>query len=538
MARRLGLVIMDTMENSRQRVPLIDLLDGLVDCAEHRHCWSQTLVQGMQIDSRQLQRGDLFIACVGHNHDARDFVADAVQAGVSAVLVESGPGWRGVRRNHGVPVIAVEELAANSSEIAARFYQRPTDSMTVIGITGTNGKTSCSQLIARLFAAFGHRCGVMGTLGYGTFGQLLETRLTTPDAVFTQMALADMKRQRIEPVVMEVSSIGLHQQRVAAVGFDTAIFTNLSRDHLDYHQSMAAYAASKRKLFTMSGLQHAVINLDDSHGLAMIDAVGSEVDVLTYSMRNHSATVHAESVALTRRGFTARINTPIGRGTINSPLLGSFNVSNLLAVIAAALTYLPRHGELAIADLCERACGLQPIAGRMEIVCEHRQRTVVVDYAHTPDGLRSALSALREHFTGSIWCVFGCGGNRDQGKRPLMGEIAEQYADHLILTDDNPRHEPGDEIINHILSGINHPDAVCVERNRGSAITRAMQQAGAGDVVLIAGKGHESYQEVAGVRTRFSDTRQARLAIRSGSHHGAGGNPRASALSRQPTTRS
>ncbi len=506
---------MNTAEKIQNDANLFDLIDGLVSCSEQDKESLQTVVHGIQIDSRQLSEGDLFIACFGRNHDARDFIDDALQAGVSAVLAESGSGWQGIQVRNGVPIVAVDNLAAKTSEIAARFFGRPTQALSVIGITGTNGKTSCSQFIAQLFGQFGFRCGVMGTLGYGIFGEIKETQLTTPDAVFTQMALAEMQHAQIEPVAMEVSSVGLHQKRVAAVRFDTAIFTNLTRDHLDYHESMEAYAENKRKLFTMPELKCAVVNLDDQYALSMINAISSDVDVLTYSTRNKIATVHAESFELTRRGFEARIRTPIGSGNISGQLLGYFNFSNVLAVIAGALTYLPRHCELTIDSLCEKVSELKPVTGRMEIVGEDKNITAVVDYAHTPDGLRSALTALREHFEGKIWCVFGCGGNRDKGKRPLMGEIAENHADRLILTDDNPRNEQGDVIIEHILSGLNDPGAALVERDRAQAIDLAIEQAAHGDVVLIAGKGHETYQEIDGVRQIFSDANQVRLAMKS-----------------------
>lgn len=506
---------MNTAEKIQNDANLLDLIEGLVICSEQEKESLQTQVHGIQLDSRQLQKGDLFIACFGHNHDARDFIDDALSIGVSAVLAESGCGWQGVQFRNGVPIIAIDNLAAKTSEIAARFYGRPTDALSVIGITGTNGKTSCSQFIAQLFNQFGFRCGVMGTLGYGIFGEIKETQLTTPDAVFTQMALAEMHHEHIEPVAMEVSSVGLHQKRVAAVRFDTAIFTNLTRDHLDYHESMESYAENKRKLFTMPDLKSAVINLDDQYALSMINAIRSDVEVLTYSTKNKIASVHAESFELTRRGFQAQINTPIGRGNISGQLLGFFNFSNVLAVVAGALTYLPRHYDLTIDTLCEKISELKPVTGRMEIVGEDDHITAVVDYAHTPDGLRSALTALRDHFEGNVWCVFGCGGNRDKGKRPLMGEVAEHFADRLILTDDNPRNEKGDVIIEHILSGINNSEAATIERDRARAINLAIEQAEHGDVVLIAGKGHETYQEVNGARQIFSDANQVRLAMKS-----------------------
>jgi len=313
---------------------------------------------------------------------------------------------------------------------------------------------------------------------------------------------------------MEVSSVGLHQKRVQAVQFDTAIFTNLTRDHLDYHESMEEYAENKMKLFTADGLSHAIVNLDDPYALRIINSISSNVEITTYSINNAVATVHAERLELTRQGFDARIRTPLGSGDISGALIGYFNFSNLLAVLAALISYLSRRGEVDILQLCEQVSQLRPVQGRMEIIGDSGDITAVVDYAHTPDGLRSALQALRDHFDGRIWLVFGCGGNRDQGKRPLMGEIAEACADRLIIADDNPRNEEGDGIVQHILSGINNTSAVTVLRDRAKAIAYAVSNAEAGDVVLVAGKGHENYQDVGGNRIMFSDANQVRLALR------------------------
>lgn len=504
---------MDTAEQINSNALLADLIVDLVDIEPADKESLQVVVTGIQIDSRQLRAGDLFIACFGRNHDARDYIDEVIEAGASAVLAESGSDWQGVQTRQGIPVVAIDKLAAKTSEIAARFFGRPSEALSVIGITGTNGKTSCSQFIAQALTAFGFRCGVMGTLGYGLSENLQETLLTTPDAVFTQMALAQMLQENIDPVAMEVSSVGLHQKRVAAVSFESAVFTNLSRDHLDYHESMEAYAENKRKLFTMPGLKTAVINLDDPYALSMINAISGDVEVFTYSTKNSIATVHAESYALTDNGYIAKINTPIGTGSIGGRLLGYFNFSNVLAVVASLLAFLPQRKELSIDELCKLISQLRPVTGRMEIIGDNADVAVVVDYAHTPDGLRCALEALRAHFKKDIWCVFGCGGNRDSGKRPLMGEIAEKYARHLILTDDNPRNEQGDEIIAHINSGIHDQSSVRVIRDRGEAISYAISSAQPGDVVLIAGKGHENYQETGGVRQIFSDASQARLAL-------------------------
>jgi UDP-N-acetylmuramoyl-L-alanyl-D-glutamate--2,6-diaminopimelate ligase len=460
-----------------------------------------------------LRKGDLFLACFGRNHDAREFIGEAIKTGVTAVLAETGGQWQGTQIIDGIAVIAVDNLSAKLSEIAARFYGHPSLRLSVIGITGTNGKTSCSQFIAQALANSGFSCGTIGTLGYGVYGKLQETQLTTPDPVFTQMALAEMVQGGIDPVVMEVSSVGLHQKRVKAVKFDTAIFTNLTRDHLDYHESMEAYGNNKKKLFTSESLSRAIINLDDPYALSVINAIAPSVEMCTYSIKNSAATVYAESLTLTRQGFEARVVTPIGAGVIKGKLFGYFNVSNLLAVISVLVSYLPKKKELDIEQLCELVSGLSPVDGRMQIVGDTAEITALVDYAHTPDGLRSALKGLRDHFSGNIWCVFGCGGNRDKGKRPIMGEIAEAFADKVIIADDNPRNEEGDKIVEHIQSGMKSPEQTVVLRDREKAIAYAIGNAEPGDVVLVAGKGHETYQDVGGSRLIFSDANQVRLAL-------------------------
>lgn len=505
---------MNTAETLNSQIALTELLEGLVDLDASARDFSSVMITGVQLDSRLLKSGDLFLACFGKNHDARDFIDEAINLGVAAVFVESGGQWQGTQVNGNTPVIAIDNLSAKLSEVASRFYGRPSEKLSVIGITGTNGKTSCSLFIAQALAEMGRRCGVIGTLGYGVQGELKETQLTTPDAVFTQMALAQMVEQDVDPVVMEVSSVGLHQKRVEAVNFDIAIFTNLSRDHLDYHNSMEDYGECKKKLFTVGGLRSAVVNLDDTYALSILNSICNKVDISTFSVSNKIATVYASELEFSRVGYKARIFTPLGQGVISGQLLGSFNFSNLLAVITTLVSYMPKQNGFTIDALCAVVSCLKPVTGRMEIIGDNTgDITAVVDYAHTPDGLKSALVALREHFTGNVWCVFGCGGNRDKGKRPLMGEFAEIYADYLVVCDDNPRNEDGDEIINHVMSGIELRSKVTIERDRAKAISFAVSEAKPGDVVLVAGKGHENYQDVAGERVLFSDTNHVRLAL-------------------------
>ena len=502
---------------SAARPPAVDaslprLIGGLADLGPQVAGFDIAL-RGIKLDSRLVEPGDLFLATFGRTHDAREFIEAAVNQGAAAVLAESGRDWQGVDWRGKTPVIAVDNLVAKASEIASRFYCRPSAEMSVIGITGTNGKTTCSHFLARLLAEAGCAAGVIGTLGYGVPGALAECPLTTPDAVFSQQALAEMANAGLGAVAMEVSSVGLHQRRVQGVRFETAVFTNLTRDHLDYHDSMEAYGASKRRLFAGAGLRHAVINLDDPYGIRIVNDLGSGIEVITYGVANRQATVRAEAVTITERGFRAEIHTPIGIGFIDCGLLGRFNVNNMLAAVGALLASRHRLGEIEIERICELVSGLRSVDGRMEVWGDGSDVAAVVDYSHTPDGLEGALAALREHFSGKIWCVFGCGGNRDKGKRPIMGALAEKLADHTIITDDNPRLEDGGAIVSQILSGMNSPRAAQVERDRKRAIALAIDQAAAGDVVLVAGKGHEDYQQVGAERRWFSDAGVVREAL-------------------------
>lgn len=510
---------MNTAEEFSITASLLDLVSGIAELPARLPRAANVMVTGVKMDSRLLQKGDLFIACFGRNHDAREYIDEAIQKGVSAVIAESGGAWQGLQILHGVPVVAVDNLSTRISEIAGRFFNNPSHHMQVVGVTGTNGKTSCSQFIAQALTAMDFRCGVIGTLGYGPYNQLQETTHTTPDAVFTQTALAQMQRNEINPVVMEVSSVGLHQHRVNGVKFDTAIFTNLTRDHLDYHETMESYAENKRRLFTLEGLRTAIINLDDAYALSMLNAVNRKVEVLTYSISNPIATVYAREISLSRHGYQAEVVTPLGTGTIQGQLIGRFNFSNVLAVLATLISYLGEYRPTELAPLLTHISALKPVNGRMEIIGSSKDITAIVDYAHTPDGLKSALAAVRDHFDGNIWLVFGCGGNRDKGKRPMMGEIAETYANRLIIADDNPRNEKGDEIIQHIISGINDHSRVMVIRDRAEAIEYALLNAAAGDIVLVAGKGHETYQDIAGRKMIFSDANQVRLGLQKRDRH-------------------
>ncbi len=467
-------------------------------------------VAGVALDSRQVRPGELFLAYPGSRVDGRDFIDAAVARGATVVLAES----RGLAiEPRIVPVIPVRNLARRVPVIAARFYGEPARQMTVTGVTGTNGKTTCTQLLAQLIARLSSRCGVVGTLGCSVLqaegrSRLDETGMTTPDPVRLQATLADFRQEGARHVAMEVSSHSLDQDRVSGIPFHTAIFTNLSRDHLDYHGSEEAYTEAKLKLFRRPELACAIINADDPLAARFRAAVEPGVRVLMYGAGT-DVDVRLSAIQTSAEGVSAHITTPWGEADIHSQLLGEFNLRNLLAVIAAACVQgFDFHAVLAALP------ALTPIPGRMEVVRAGSRPLVVVDYAHTPDALEQVLKALRSHCEdgGQLWCVFGCGGDRDRGKRSQMGTAASRHADRLVITSDNPRSEDPQAIIDDILGGVRGTQPA-VHVDRAVAIAHAVDSAGEKDVVVIAGKGHETYQEVAGQRLPFSDLYHARMAL-------------------------
>ncbi|MEI7035802.1 UDP-N-acetylmuramoyl-L-alanyl-D-glutamate--2,6-diaminopimelate ligase [Fulvimonas yonginensis] len=481
--------------------PLAMLVQGFADAG----ALGELAVCGLALDSRQVRPGEAFVALRGTRAHGIAFAAEAVVRGAALVLAEA-PVVAGFAP--GVPVLWVDDLHARLGEIAARFYDHPARALRIVGVTGTNGKTSTVQLIVQALSRLGHRAASIGTLGAGLHGALDEGERTTPDAINVQRLLARFRDQGARYVAMEVSSHALEQGRVGAVDFEIAAFTNLTRDHLDYHRTMEAYGAAKAKLFAFPTLKAAVVNVDDAFGRELAGRLPAGVRALRTSMAGASgAEIVAQAVATSAEGLAFELRTPWGAHSIRSALLGRFNVANLLAVVAC----LGALGE-PFARSVEAVEALAPVNGRMNrLGGDGRQPLVVVDYAHTPDALEQALTALRAHCRGRLICVFGCGGERDAGKRPQMGAIAERLADAAIVTDDNPRSENGDLIVEQILAGMRGP--ATVQRDRAAAIGMAIAQAGAGDVVLIAGKGHETYQEGAGGKRPFDDLAVARAAL-------------------------
>lgn len=478
-------------------------------------------IGGLVMDSRSVRPGDAFVAIAGFGAHGLGFVEQARAAGAAAILFEP-PAPDDLPAP--ADAIAVPGLRSRLGEMGDAFHGRPSAAMTVVGVTGTNGKTSTVQLIAQAWHLLGVTCGTVGTLGAGLYGHAVPNGFTTPLVLPLHELLAGMRDAGARAVAMEVSSHALDQGRVAGVHFDVGVFTNLTRDHLDYHGDMASYGAAKARLFGWDGLKAAAINLDDEFGRELIAQLPKRVRGIGLSSRGQAgASVRADKLSFDSRGIGFDLVVGGKAHPVASRLLGRFNVDNLLAV-AGALHALEQE-PAAIARILSQ---LEPIHGRMNrLGGDGRLPLVVIDYAHTPDALEQALASLRSHAQARLLCVFGCGGERDRGKRPQMAAIAEHGADLAIVTDDNPRGEDGDVIVADILQGFRDPQRAVVLRDRRAAIERAIAEAGPDDIVLVAGKGHEPYQEIQGVRHPFDDTSIARAALDARTPHMGAQAPRA-----------
>lgn len=464
-------------------------------------------VRNLTSDSRKVQDGTLFLAYPGARADGRAFIAQAVSKGAAAVLWErEGFAWDSSWQ---IPNLPMDDLRLQTGFIADEFYGHPSRQLWMIGVTGTNGKTSCSHWLAQALSALGRKTAVLGTLGNGFPENLSETANTTPDAVLLHGMLAQYKREGAAAVAMEVSSHGLEQGRVNGVHFDVAVLTNLSRDHLDYHGSMQAYAAAKKRLFHWENLGCAVLNTDDALGREIaVELSALERRVLSYGL--DSGEVRGSQLQFDENGLCIQVDTPYGTGLLKANIFGRFNAYNLLAVLSALLA-----SEVDLQDALAVLGNISAVPGRMQSLGGGHHPLVVIDYAHTPDALEKVLSTLAEQLQaggrqGRLFCVFGCGGNRDTGKRPLMGAVAKKLAHEVIVTSDNPRNEDPLKIIEDILQGAGEVQA---EPDRAAAISVAIEAAGLGDIVLIAGKGHEDYQEIQGVKHPFSDYAAARQVL-------------------------
>lgn len=454
-------------------------------------------ISGLSLDSRNIKSGDLFIALNGALQHGTAHTSQAIANGAVAMIYDPEGLPKPLDDLDGFKTLAIPHLSQHLGEIAARFYQRPSQQLNVIGITGTNGKTTCSQLLAQAI----EDCGVIGTLGWGVPGELEATLNTTPDALAVQKILHSLQTQGKKAVAMEVSSHGLEQGRVNAVDFTGAVFTNLSHDHLDYHGSMQAYLQAKLTLFKNQALEFAVVNLDDPSSTQVLQTLHKNVNRWGFSVSGLQVEgvqcLTAQNVKHGTAGIHFDVTWSGQTLPASTPVVGAFNLQNVMTVLCVLLA-MGWSFDKAVAKLAN----LKAVVGRMESFGGQNKPAVIVDYAHTPDALEKVLMAARGK--GQLWAVFGCGGDRDKSKRPLMGRIAETYADHVVVTDDNPRSEASAAIINDILAGC-LSNKINIIHDRTTAITTAIEQACLQDCVVVAGKGHENYQEINGVKLPFSD---------------------------------
>ena len=477
-----------------------------------------TICSGLSEDSRTVKQGDMFIARPGLESDGRRYIHQATTNGAVAVLCEATEIDQFVQAlDCPVAVYKVKNLADKLGKLGSIFYQNPSDQLTMIGITGTNGKTSCTQLIARVLNNLNEKVAVMGTLGNGLLDDLDETSNTTIDALTLQNYLADFKNKGIEFVSMEVSSHALKQGRVNGVKYNVAVFTNLTRDHLDYHGDMKSYAEAKKMLLAREEVETVIINADDTMGSTLISDDSIKADKYSFSItpinaRDANNSVWTETVVFHDSGLEAEIATPWGSVEFKTSMIGQFNLSNCLAVITTlgSMGFDPQ-------DVTDQLATMPFVKGRMERFGGDDKPLVIVDYAHTPDAMKHVLQAIKSHTSHKLWVVFGCGGDRDRGKRAQMASIAEEYADYIVFTSDNPRTEPVEEIITEMMKGLHRSSATEVEYDRELAIRNCVSKAVLGDVVLVAGKGHEQFQIIGNEKIPHSDIDVVQQALAMGS---------------------
>ncbi len=483
--------------------------------------WLKTVCPGGELfsDSREITPATgnaVFFAYEGDSTDGRRYISKAIENGAGAVVYEAegfawNPDWK-------VPHLGVVGLKAQAGPVADAYYGSPASSMFVVAVTGTNGKTSCTQWIGQSLSALGRKTAVIGTLGITVFEKgeseiPEETGYTTPDQVQLQRNLAGLYKQGVECVALEASSIGIDQGRLNGLHIDVALFTNFTRDHLDYHHDMASYKAAKRRLFDWPGLAQAIVNLDDPMGRELAYELKTKVALTGYTLDHVEAdlpVLKGSDIRYRASGIEFKVDSPAGSARIRTRLIGRFNVSNALGVLGVLLC-AGVSWEEAVLSLGN----LTPPTGRMQQMGGKEAPLVVIDFAHTPDALEKGLVTLRQVATdrgGKLWCVFGCGGDRDHGKRPQMGAVAD-LADFVIVTSDNPRHENPREIMRQIVSGMEKEPLEC--EDRATAILQAVRQASKNDVILLAGKGHEAYQEVNGTKLPFVDADHVALALAS-----------------------
>jgi UDP-N-acetylmuramoyl-L-alanyl-D-glutamate--2,6-diaminopimelate ligase len=482
------------------------LLDGIADVPAN-----ESRVADLALDSREVRSGSLFFALPGRTVHGLKFAAEAAARGASVILWEPSADAPPPKLPAGVFAAAIPGLTGLLGRIADRFFNWPSSQLRITGITGTNGKTTCAYLLAQCLERLGSQAAYIGTIGWGRIASLTAHKLTTPDVITLHRELAALRASGVREVAMEVTSVALDQGRIAGVRLHTAAFTNLTRDHLDYHETMAAYAAAKARLFEVPDLRHIIVNVGDTHGREFAQKYAGTVPLTAIWIGAGDSgwlaerALNANQVTLDLHGIAMQLDGSFGKLDVSTKLLGRFNAENALVVIACLLSL---GASLTEAARVLAECVAPP--GRMEMVeaPDHAKPLAVVDYAHTPDALAKSLGALREHCKGALWCVFGCGGDRDPGKRSIMGGIADELADQIIVTDDNPRSENPQAITRAIVGGIKSRE-VRIIHDRGEAIGTALKEARATDIVLIAGKGHEDYQIYGETRRSFSDLREA-----------------------------
>ena len=497
--------MMAAMNLDTEEMTLKQLLSGFVEL----DCLPDIPLTGLCLDSRKIQSGNVFVALAGQKDHGLAFAEAAVKKGAVAVLCdrEFDQYCQQILSSLITRVICVPvlNLSEKLGAIASRYYGNPSADLFTVGVTGTDGKTSVSHFIAQALDGLDKPSAVLGTVGNGLISQLQQASHTTPDVIQVHQLLAEYKKQGAGQIAMEVSSHGLDQRRVDAVNFDVAVLTNLGRDHLDYHGDIEAYREAKRQLFLLPGLSAAVLNLDDEFGRQLASMLKGKLVTWGYSLSNKYEEITDYSISVKdfkthSQGLSMTLNTPEGGVSLDTSLLGEFNILNVMATLVVLLIKgIPLHK--AVARLSE----LNTVPGRMESFSGDKQPLVVVDYAHTPQALELALKTLKHHTEARLHCVFGCGGDRDKGKRPLMALAAETYADRVIVTDDNPRTEDGQHIIEQIQAGFKQPAAIEIIPDRKQAITHAIGSASEHDIVLIAGKGHEDYQIFGDIKYPYSD---------------------------------
>ena len=473
---------------------------------------STTEVTGIAIDSRKVEPGNLFLAYRGTNHNGLDYIDNAINEGAAAIAIDEAEIFNS--ESISKEIFKIPELRKNAGLIISRFYGNPSKNIKIIGVTGTNGKTTVSYLIAYAMHGLKKNSAFIGTLGHGLFGQIETSKTTTPDPVKLH-SLFSLWENQVNFVAMEVSSHALDQGRVEGTEFNTAVFTNLSRDHLDYHKTIDDYVSAKFSLFEKTGLENAVINIGDSYGVKLVEKLPTDLNIFAYSVKKSNlefykrekiSFIYCEQIEVESfAGKIIKVRSPWGKATIRVNLLGEFNVENVLA----AFTVLCISGA-PIEEVTAILSGFTGLPGRMEVFSSIDKPLIVVDYAHTPDALEKALTGLKPYCKGKLFCIFGCGGGRDVGKRAQMGSIAESLSDQIILTNDNPRNESPDQIFKNILEGIKNKSRIIIKEDRSDALISTFLEAKKKDVILLAGKGHEMTQQLGPITVPFSDRELAK----------------------------